>query len=90
MNNECDVTKSIQILKDSLTYRSCILVTPSDTDLLPYEGRVVVLTTAGTVKVATSAGDVVTLTLAVNEILPLIVKKVFNTGTNAAGIYILR
>lgn len=90
MNNECDVTKAIQILKDSLTYRNCVLVTPSDTDLLPYEGRVIVLTTAGTVKVATSAGDVVTLTLGVNEVLPLIVKKVFNTGTNAAGIYILR
>lgn len=87
---EYDITKAIQDLKESLVFRSCSLVTPSDSNYLPYEGRVIVLGTAGTVKVVTSIGEVITLDLAKKEILPIIVKKVFDTGTSAEGIYILR
>lgn len=88
--NECDVTKAVQILKDSLVYRSCKTITPSDTDDLEYEGKPIAVTTAGTIKVLTSFGDIATFTVALNEVIPVIVRRVFNTGTSAAGICILR
>lgn len=88
--NECDVTKAVQILKDSLVYRSCKPITPSDTDNLEYEGKPIAVTTAGTIKVVTSFGDIVTFTVALNEVIPVIVRKVFDTGTSATGICILR
>lgn len=87
---ECDVTKAVQILKDSLVYRSCKPITPSDTANLEYEGHPIAVTTAGTVKVVTSFGDIVTFTVALNEVIPVIVRKVFDTGTSATGICILR
>lgn len=85
-----------EILSDKLSelirggiVNNCIPVTPSDTENLEKEGRVIVLTTAGTVKVMTSGGQIVTFNLALKEVLPISVKRVFDTGTSAVGIYLI-
>ncbi len=90
MNLEQLLDKKFSFLRDALVARSCKLAVKSDTDNLPYEGLVIVLGTAGDVKVLTSADDIVTINLEPKEVIPLTVKRVFDTGTTATNIYILR
>jgi hypothetical protein len=90
MNLEQLLNRKFAFLRDSLVTRSCKLVTPSDTEDLQYEGFIIVLGVAGDVKVQTSSGDIVTLPLETKEIIPLVIKKVFSTGTDATNIYVLR
>ncbi len=90
MNLEQLFNKKFAFLRDSLIARSCKLITPSDTELLSGEGFIMVLGDSGNVKVQTSAGDIVTISLDTKEIIPLVVKKVFSTGTDATNIYLLK
>lgn len=65
------------------------VITPSDTVNLEKEGYVALFDAADTgkvVKVQTAGGGIVSWTLATNEIIPIIVKKVFATGTTAGAV----
>lgn len=66
-----------------------IPITPSDDENLPESGLILVLGTAGDVTVLTEKGGEVTLPLEPKEIIPLIVKKIFATGTTATDIHLL-
>ena len=46
-------------------------------------------TTAGAIKVTTLAGDEVTMTFPLQQVIPLQVTRVWDTDTSAVGIYIL-
>jgi hypothetical protein len=74
---------------ERLIATKCTLVTPHDTNFLPHHGFIMVLGDAGNVKVQTAAGDTVIINLEPKEIIPLIVSKVFDTGTQATNIYLL-
>jgi hypothetical protein len=76
-------------LKSATSAANCVPITPSDTQNLNKEGRIIVLTTAGTVKVITSGDQIVTFNLSLKEVLPISVKKVFDTGTTAVGIHLI-
>jgi hypothetical protein len=89
MNLEQLLDKKLSELKSATLATNCIAVTPSDTVDLFREGKIIVLTTAGNVKVLTSGGQIVTLTLALKEVLPISIKRVFNTDTTAVGIYVI-
>ena len=78
-----------QIL-DRLTLRDVREVTQSDTAFCK-EGYVVLLDAADdglVVKVQTVGGGIISLTLGLNEVFPVLVKKVFDTGTTAAKVYL--
>lgn len=65
------------------------VITPSDTVNLEQEGFVALFDAADTgkvVKVQTAGGGIVSWTLATNEIVPIVVKKVFATGTTAGAV----
>lgn len=89
MNLEQLLDKKFSFLASSLVYNHCKEVTTSDTDLLPKEGFLLVLTTAGNIKVQTAGGDIVTIPYPKGELLPIKVKRVFNTDTDAVGIYLV-
>jgi len=80
-------------LRDNLVARRATLVTKSDTVNDPAgEGWIVVLTTAGTVRCLPAAnpeGSTIDLELDVNQVLPLRVRRVYNTGTDAVGVYLI-
>ncbi len=73
-----------------LAAQRCTLVTPSNTVEFEQSGFVIVLGAAGNVVVKTHLGDVVTLALDPKEILPILVRQVYFTGTTATSIYLLR
>ncbi len=60
-------------------------ITPSDTAMLSINTRAVHVGASGALKVTMVNGDTVTFTGAVG-IMPIRVKQVFSTGTNATGI----
>ena len=80
-------------LRDSLVGRRVTLVTKSDTvDDPAGEGWLVVLTTAGVVRCLPAAnpeGSTIDITLDVNQVLPIRVKRVYNTATAAVGVYLI-
>lgn len=79
-----------QIL-DRITLRDARVITPSDTDFLEKEGYVALFDAADdgkVVKIQTVGGGIVSLTLATNEVFPVLVKKVFATGTTAGVVYL--
>jgi len=90
MNLEQLLDKKFSFLRDSMVARSCKLAVKSDTENLPYEGFVIVLGDVGDVKIMTSSDDIVTLPLEPKEVLPIVVKRVFATGTTATNVYIIR
>ncbi len=61
---------------------NCVAVTPSDTEDLPAMG-ILFVGTGGSVKVTTLAGDDVTLLCPSGYEIKCLVKKVFDTGTDA-------
>lgn len=80
-----------QIL-DRITLRDARVITPSDTLFLEKEGYVTFLDAADTgkvIKVQFVGGGVASLTLATNEIVPILVKKVFVTGTTVGAVVYL-
>lgn len=60
-------------------------ITPNDSTDLTNFPRALVIGTGGTLKVTTVGGETVTLTV-VSSILPLMVERVFATGTTATDI----
>lgn len=62
------------------------LVTPNDSEKLANSGTLYI-ESAGDIKITTDAGDV---TVAVTDFMffPIVVKKVFSTGTTATGIHV--
>lgn len=76
-------------MANKLTGRSLALVTPSDVSLLPAEGFIYIIGTAGNVKVLTVSDEEVIIPMEVKELIPLRVKKIFSTGTTATEIYLL-
>lgn len=94
MNLEQLFGKFFSFLRDNLTGRSMVAVTKSDTvDDPAGEGWVVVTGTAGIVRVLPAAnpeGSYVDWTLEVNQIIPCRVKRIYNTTTDAVGIYLIK
>lgn len=76
-------------MSNKLTGKSLLLVTPSDTNLLPAEGFLYVMGNAGNVRVLTVLGEDIIIPLETKELIPLRVKKVFATSTTATTIYLL-
>jgi len=80
-------------LRDNLVARRATLVTKSDTVNDPAgEGWIVVLTTAGIVRCLPAAnpeGAYIDLTLDINQVLPIRVKRVYNSTTTAVGVYLI-
>jgi hypothetical protein len=65
-------------------------VTPSDVTDLPVSGYIFPTLKAGTVTVTPINGDNLTLTLEVNELIPIAVRRVWSTGTDAdLGIVVI-
>ncbi len=65
-------------------------VTLSDSVDLPVSGYIFPTLKAGTVKVTPINGDDITLTLEVNELIPVAVRRVWSTGTDAdLGIVVI-
>ncbi|MEM6481216.1 MAG: hypothetical protein AAF922_04420 [Pseudomonadota bacterium] len=62
---------------------------PSDTNDLPSVGRAVNVATTGTVRLTTSAGDTVTITVVAGVAFPIRAKRVWATGTTATGVVVL-
>jgi hypothetical protein len=64
-------------------------ITPSDAVDISRGPLIIYCTVAGTVAAIDSAGVVVTYTMAVGDVLPLLVKRVNSTGTTATviGLY---
>lgn len=93
MNLEQQFSKLFSFLRDSLVGRTVVEATKSDTVNDPAgEGWVVVLTTAGTVRCLPAGnpeGSTIDLALEVNQVLPIRVKRVYNTGTDAVGVYLI-
>lgn len=85
-----ELSISARNIPGPLSAQRCTLVTPSDTAEFPESGFVIVLGAAGNVVVKTHLGDVVTLALDPKEILPILVRQVYFTGTSATSIYLLR
>jgi hypothetical protein len=65
------------------------LITPSDTDELPYITRAISIAVEGDLKIVTKRGSTVTIPsgyLAAKVMYSIRAKKVFATGTTATGI----
>jgi len=76
-------------ITDRLSPINVTVVTPSDTANLERPGFVALFDAVDTgkvVKVTTLGGGVVSWTLATNEIIPVLVKKVWATGTTAGAV----
>lgn len=66
-------------------------ITPADGADLTYQARSLYVGGAGNVKVTTVGGDTVTFVgVAAGTVLPVLVKRVFSTGTTATSIVGLR
>lgn len=92
MNLEQIASRNTGQLLDRLTIKNVKVVTPSDTVLLEKEGYVAFFDAADdgkVVKVTTSGGGVVSWTLSKNEIIPVLVKQVWATGTTAGAVVYL-
>lgn len=92
MNLEQIAGKQTGQLMDRLTLRDVRVITPSDTVALEREGYVALFDAVDTgkvVKVSTVGGGVVSWTLATNEIIPILVKKVWATGTTVGAVVYL-
>ena len=92
MNQEQIASRNTGQLLDRLTVRDVRVITPSDSAMLEKEGYVTFFDAADTgkvVKVTTSGGGVVSWTLATNEIIPVLVKKVWSTGTTVGAVVYL-
>ena len=92
MNLEQLTGRNTGQLLDRLTLRDVRVVTPSDTELLQKEGYVAFFDAADdgkVIKVTTSGGGVVSWTLGKNEIIPVLVKKIWATGTTAGAVVYL-
>jgi hypothetical protein len=78
--------------KSSAPARKVAAITPHNTNELTLVARSLYITTGGDLKI-TAVDDVdadaVTITVPDNFILPVVVKKVFATGTTATGIFAL-
>jgi len=94
MNLEQLFGKWFAFLRDGLTGRMVLPATKSDIANDPFgEGWIIVLTTAGTVRCLPAGnpeGSTVDLVLKVNEIIPCKVKRVYSTGTDAVGVYLIK
>lgn len=73
----------------NLTFKHQRTITPSDDTLYPEGVYVMVLGSAGNVAVTTLGGDNQVWPLDKKEVLPVLVKRVLSTGTNATGITVL-
>lgn len=62
------------------------MITPSDSENLPVQVRAIRAANGGDLHVITYSGTERTLTLLDGEILTLVVRKVFATGTTATGL----
>lgn len=63
-------------------------VTPSDTDELSNYG-ILYVGTGGAIKFDLAGSGTMTITVDDGEYIPIIAKKVYNTGTDASGIVVL-
>lgn len=91
MNLDQLTSRNTGQLIDRLTIRNVKSITPSDAVNLEKEGYVALFDVADDgkiVKVTTLGGGVVSWTLAKNEIIPVLVKKVWASTTTAATVYI--
>ncbi len=61
----------------------------SDTEDLPKSGFIFVLGSAGNVKFTTMKGTTHTLNFEAREIIPLVVRKIYTTGTTATDVHVL-
>ena len=92
MNLEQMLGKNTGQLLDRHSLRNAVVITPSDTGNLEKEGYVAFFDAADdgkVIKVTTAGGGVVSWTLAKNEIIPILVKKVWATGTTAGAVVYL-
>lgn len=92
MNLEQMLGKNTGQLLDRHSLRNAVAITPSDTVNLEKEGYVAFFDVADdgkVIKVTTAGGGVVSWTLAKNEIIPILVKKVWATGTTAGAVVYL-
>ena len=83
------IQKGVGQLLDRSTLRNATVITPSDSTFLEKEGYVALLDAADTgkvVKVQFTGGGIASLTLATNEIVPILVRKVFAAGTTAGAV----
>jgi hypothetical protein len=71
----------------AITYEQAYAITPSDT-VNDANGpfAAIQVGTGGTLKVITKAGQTVTLTMATGTTLPLLVARIFATGTSATNL----
>jgi len=94
MNLEQLFSKLFSFLRDGLTGRRMAAVTKSDTVDDPFgEGWVIVLGTAGVVRVLPAGnpeGAYVDWTLELNQVIPCRVKRVYNSTTDAVGVYLIK
>ena len=92
MNLEQMLGRNTGQLLDRHSLRNAVAITPSDTVNLEKEGYVAFFDAADdgkVVKVTTAGGGVVSWTLSKNEIIPILVKKVWATGTTAGAVVYL-
>lgn len=79
-------------ITDRISPINVTVITPSDTANLERPGYVALFDAADdgkVVKVTTLGGGVVSWTLAKNEIIPVLVRKVWATGTTAGAVVYL-
>jgi hypothetical protein len=89
-NNSDDPNSSSvkqEVFYGSAIPRNCYLVTPNNALDLPIPG-ILYVTGAGDVKVAMVGEGEITLAVEDAKFVPIQVRKVFATGTNATGIYV--
>lgn len=92
MNLEQMLGRNTGQLLDRHSLRNAVAINPSDTVNLEKEGYVAFFNAADdgkVIKVTTAGGGVVSWTLAKNEIIPILVKKVWATGTTAGAVVYL-
>ena len=92
MNLEQMLGRNTGQLLDRHSLRNAVAITPSDTRNLEKEGYVAFFDAADdgkVIKVTTAGGGVVSWTLSKNEIIPILVKKVWATGTTAGAVVYL-
>lgn len=76
-------------VESSFPPRRFIAVTPSDTVDLPITGRAIRVTGTGDVKFTTVGGDTVIVTMPDNWREDVAVTRIWDTGTDATGIFVL-
>jgi hypothetical protein len=83
-----DLFKNHQASLESPASRLAV-VTPSDTEVLPFATRAITAETAGHVQVRTVAGDTGRIFMAAGVPFPLRVDQIMATGTTATGLVAL-